>query len=303
VHPELDRVLSSVLGVELRQGKENLYYCPFCHHRKPKLSINTVTYRWKCWTCDARGSRILGLLRRLEVPREEIARLGTLLDLAPSKITVKDDTEAILTLPPEYHPLYIPRSTPEYRQALVYLMNRGVTAQDIVRYRIGYCEEGRYQGRIIMPSFAANGALNYFVGRTWRDNYLNYLTPCISKNLIGLEDQINWHHPIVIVEGIFDAMAVRRNAVPLFGKHVPKKLRERIIMEKVSSIYLALDNDAYKDTIRLAESFMKEGIDVFIVELDGKDPSEIGFPRMQYLIKNATKLNFVDLLQLKMRFV
>jgi DNA primase len=301
VHPELDRILSSALGVELRQGKENLYYCPFCHHRKPKLSINTVTYRWKCWTCDARGSRILGLLRRLEVSRTDLARLAMLLDLEPPKTVIKDDTEAILTLPPEYQPLHIPRSTPEYRQALTYIMQRGVSAQDVVRYRIGYCEEGRYQGRIIIPSYSATGALNYFVGRTWRANQLGYLTPCISKNLIGFEDQINWRHPIVIVEGVFDAMAVRRNAVPLFGKYIPKKLREKIIMEKVNTIYLALDNDAMQDTIKMAEGFMKEGVEIYVVELDGKDPSEIGFVRMQYLIKNATKLSFVDLLQLKMR--
>jgi hypothetical protein len=38
-----------------------------------------------------------------------------------------------------------------------------------------------------------------------------------------------------------------------------------------------------------------------LVELDGHDPSAMGFVEMQHRIKNATKLGFIDLVQLKLR--
>ena len=36
---------------------------------------------------------------------------------------------------------------------------------------------------------------------------------------------INWEEPIILVEGVFDAMAVKRNVIPLFGKLVLDKLK------------------------------------------------------------------------------
>ncbi len=98
-------------------------------------------------------------------------------------------------------------------------------------------------------------------------------------------------------------MAAKRNAVPLIGKTLSKKLQQKIIHKGVHDIYLALDEDALKDTIKIAERFMKEGINVWIVDLCGKDPSAIGTATMSQLIKDAKKLTFVDLMTLKMKLI
>ena len=42
------------------------------------------------------------------------------------------------------------------------------------------------------------------------------------------ENQINWDEPITLVEGVFDAMAVKRNAIPILGKFIPKTLNDSI---------------------------------------------------------------------------
>ena len=54
----------------------------------------------------------------------------------------------------------------ELTKAITYLKHRGLTKVDILRYDIGYCSDGKYAGRIIIPSYDSNYELNYFVSRT-----------------------------------------------------------------------------------------------------------------------------------------
>ena len=56
--------------------------------------------------------------------------------------------------------------------------------------------------------------------------YIYGVGPKVSKDIIGFNLFINWNEPIVIVEGAFDAIAVKRNAIPLFGKVILDKLFE-----------------------------------------------------------------------------
>lgn len=297
-------ILDSLLGSGRRFARDEFYYyCPLCHHHKPKLAVNLAKRKWQCWKCGARGATLLSLLRRLDVSKEQIARLRDLLSEEVSRFKT-DFATGILTLPAEYKPLFVPSSTLEYKHALAYLYSRGLTDIDVWRYQIGYCAYGRFQNRVIIPSFDNTHLLNFFVGRDYYGtNPLNYMIPSVTRNIIGFESQINWKHPIILVEGVFDAMAVKRNAIPLFGKTLSKKLQERIIQEGVSEVYLALDKDALKETLRIAERFMNNGIAVFVVELSGKDPSKLGFDVMQHLIRNAEPLTFRHLMQLKVSLV
>ena len=73
-----------------------------------------------------------------------------------------------------------------------YIKNRGITNKDIIKYNIGYCEDGEYRNRIIIPSYDSNGNLNYFVGRDFYDSKLKYKNPKVSKDIIGFDLFINW---------------------------------------------------------------------------------------------------------------
>ena len=57
---------------------------------------------------------------------------------------------------------------------------------------------------------------------------------------------INWNVPIVLCEGAFDAISIKRNAIPLFGKNISKKLMQKLVTSEVKKVYLALDKDAIK---------------------------------------------------------
>ena len=129
---------------------------------------------------------------------------------------------------------------------------------------------------------------------------MKYKNPPISKDVIGFDLFINWDEPIVLCEGVFDAMAIKRNAIPLFGKTIPKKLMKKIYEKQVRTIYILLDSDAIKDAIKLTDKLMKNGINVYFVKLKDEDPSDMGFKKVINLIKKSEETSFSDLIRMRL---
>jgi DNA primase len=172
---------------------------------------------------------------------------------------------------------------------------------DILKYRIGYCEQGEYSGKIIIPSYDDAGQLNYFVSRAYyRADKQKHKNPKISKDIIGFDLTINWSQPIILCEGSFDAIAIKRNAIPLFGKIIQPALQKKIIEKRVRDIYICLDADALRNAIQIAERFMAEGLNVYFIRLEDADASELGFEQITEIINNTDILTFERIMALKM---
>lgn len=278
---------------------ERSFSCPFCNHYKKKLQVNVVSQKWHCWVCNAKGQAIGSLLRKSNAPSHVFPKIKEIYGNA-GPITTNTTTTVLASLPEAYKPLYVKSNSPDYRNALHYAVKtRGLTAIDILKYQVGYCESGPYAGMLIVPSYDEDGQLNYYVGRSFYDTTVKHKNPPISKDVIGFESHINWNEPITIVEGAFDAIATKRNVIPLFGKKILPKLRAKILHNKVPRINLALDPDAYKDSLAEIEYFLNNGMDVRYVELNTKDPNETGYPRMIDAIGVANQITFFDLIQYK----
>ena len=294
----------TLLETVLSKGKINsndnvAFHCPFCHHNKKKLEINIVTQYWHCWVCNAAGRKLAVLFRKLNVQREKIAKLVNLLDDVEYKPNKTTTDTPVLQLPEGYRPLWILQEmSPEFRNAIFYLKNRNIGIHDILKYRIGYCRKGPYKGKIIIPSYDANGSLNYFVARAYyKEDKWKHKNPPASKDIVGFELHINWNMPIVLVEGAFDAIAIKRNTIPLFGKTISNTLKKRIVQKGVKEIYICLDKDARKQAIETADYFMSNGIDVYFVDLESKDPSELGFKSITSVLKNTDILTQEKLME------
>ena len=297
-------LLHSVLGKSKPSTKGNhAFHCPFCKHHKPKLEIDPKTGFYHCWTCEpaTKGRNLIALLRKVQASSSQIAEMrGYFPD---GKGELEDKTYEVVTLPKEFIPFAKSSSKLTYRQAKSYITKRGITEEDILKYNIGYCEGGKYRNSIIIPSYDEKGRINYFISRSFeKDPGRKYNAPsCNKNNLIGLEYFINWRVPVVLCEGIFDAIALKRNAIPLFGKTIPKALMMKLVQSAVKTVYLALDNDAFKSSIKYAQQLIDLGKDVYLIELNGKDPSEIGFEEMTKYLHTAKQLTFGELLLKKMQ--
>ena len=307
VNELLVNLVNSVLGAGKRTARGNqAHTCPYCNHHKPKLEINFSENKkgynpWHCWVCDKKGTKISTLFKKIGASPEKFEELFKLIGAEQEReqVVLKQDLE----LPQEYKPI-LDNTDLVARHAYSYLKKRGITNDDILKYNIGYCDSGRYANMVIIPSYNEVGNLNYFTARSFEKNpFVKYRNPETSRDIIPFEMLINWDLPLVLCEGPFDAIAIKRNAIPLLGKNLQPNLLKKIVKSTVKKIYIALDSDARKQALRFAEKFMNEGKEVYLVELEGKDPSEMGFAHFTNLIQNTFPLTQYDLMEKKLELI
>ena len=298
----LEKVLNS-RSKKLTKQDEYVFFSPFVNHYKPKLQINLKTGKWHCWVSNTGGHNLFQLFKKIGTSKEsytKLTELGYSTKYKKQTTTISEQKEKV-ELPKEFIPMWEKRNTPEYKNAMLYLRKRRITHRDIMKYGIGYCEDGLYKNRIIIPSYDSDGQLNYFVGRDFYNSTMKYKNPPVSKDVIGFDLFINWNLPIVLCEGVFDAIAIKRNTIPLFGKTIPRLVQRKIIEKNIDMIYLCLDNDAIQDSIKIAGILMDEGIDVKVIKLpNDEDPSSVGFEKFLNYYNNSESLTFKQLMAYKL---
>jgi DNA primase len=296
-------LLESVLG----KGKPSKngdvdFYCPICNHKKRKLVVNIESGIFHCWTCfpQTKGRNPVSLLKKLGVEQATINEMRGYFN--ESKVVTNEEENPVVTLPSEFVSLNSDSPSIEMRHALIYLQKRGIDKKDVIKYNIGYCETGRYRGRVVIPSYDENCNIKYFIARAIsEDTMRKYDTPkCKKSEIIGFENLINFDAPIILCEGAFDAIAIKRNAIPLFGKTIPTALMKKLAKHSVKTIYLAMDKDAIRDALHSAEKLIQMGKDVYLLDIEEKDPSNLGFEKITQLLHLSKQLTFENLFSIKM---
>ena len=306
VNQLLVTLVNSVLGSGKATARNNYaYHCPLCNHHKPKLEVNLTENRegknpWHCWACDARGTTIYNLFRQVKAAADKFTELKSL--VKTSRSIKETQVVSSVALPDEYISLNnVDNSDIMARHATTYLKNRYVSKYDIIKYNIGYCKTGLYKNMIIIPTYDADGRLNYFTARSFeKEPYIKYRNPSASRDVIPNEHLINWNVPVILCEGLFDAIAIKRNAIPLLGKNIQSSLMKKIVTSVVDKIYIALDRDAIKQALKFCERLMAEGKEVYLVDMQDKDPSEMGFENFTKLIQTTLPLTYYDLMEQKL---
>ena len=294
----LDKALKSK-EQNLKKVNEYMWWSPFIQHHKPKLQVNVQTGKWHCWVSNQGGHNLFQLLKQVGAPRELYKELSDTLGTTYYTSEKKDDKQVTLNLPKEAKPLWNGGDSVQKLHALKFIYERGLDMSDVIRYNLHYCLNGIYQNRIIIPSYDSNGQLNYFVGRDFYKGGMKYKNPPVPKDIIGFDLYVNWSEPIILCEGVFDAMAIKNNSIPLFGKTILPKLYKKIVENRVSHVTICLDDDAFKDSIEMASKFMDNGIEVNFVKLKGKDPSDLGYKNMINQLDTSTGMNFKELMRMK----
>jgi hypothetical protein len=294
---KLYAILVSFLG-EAKSGfsEHNLeleFPCPCCidregngEARKYNLAVNLQKQVFQCWKCSSMGEpmkgsivkliRLYGNEELLEQYKEIIRSIheSELYKLHFSDKDFNIDTSIItkedLKFPDSFQ--YFGRNKTNYRPALKYLLDRGLTWDIIEKYKIGYTlreeelENKKYSYRVIIPSFNALGELNYWVGRDYlpKSNVYIYRTKYANpkaekKEIIFNEEKVQWDADITLVEGAFDHIVVP-NSIPLLGKALDKdyKLYWDLITKANAKVNIFLDSDAYQ-TVKEVYKFLNHG--------------------------------------------
>jgi DNA primase len=293
------KILADILGSFYRSGSEYLFSCPSCDHHKKKLSVNIDKNAFKCWICDWSGLSLYRIVRKYGTfpQKNEWKSFEDIVDVSDfSKDLFRElevqETLQRINLPEEFATLTSSKtysSTP----ARSYLNVRGIGRKQILHWKIGYCQEGEYKNRIILPSFDVEGYCNYFIARTYTNDYMKYKNPPVSKDIIFNELYLEWDEELIIVEGAFDAIKAGKNSVPILGSTLRQESRLFTkIVENDTPVLVALDPDAEKKAMRLIKDLLEYGIEVR--KLDVAPYSDIGeMPKEEFekRKKNATFIN------------
>ena len=179
------------------------------------------------------------------------------------------------------------------KHAKNYLENRGIIREDIIRWKLGYCVRGTYEGRIIVPSFDEEGYVNYFVARAYDNNWRKYMNPSLSKDIIFNHLYIDWDSDIILVEGAFDAIKAGPNSIPLLGSTLREnsKLFQEIA-KKDSAVFIALDPDAEKKSLRIIRNLLTYGIETYKIDVSGHD--DVGEMTKEEFCKKKNAATFIN---------
>lgn len=312
-HEEKLDTLKNVLSFSHRIKGEHLFYCPYCNHHNPKLSVNIDKNVYKCWVCDTRGKDIWRIVRKFGDFRDKRTWRSFSEEIDYSETNIfealfgekEEEQEEKLTLPEEFIPLSNKKNPISARTALKYLADRGIGKKEIINWKIGYCSRGEYGGRIVFPSFDKSGNVNYFVARTYGDDWVKYRNPPATRNVIFNELFVDWKERVFLVEGIFDAIFLGTNAIPILGSTMNEdsKLFKKIINND-TAVYMALDDDAEKKSMRIIESLISHGIEVYKVDTSGfEDIAEMPKKTLDKRIKSAKMITNEDFLSRKIRSI
>ena len=303
------KAVRAAIGKEaFKKNNEYVFSCknPFgCagKHHNPKLSVNIEKESYNCWVCGWSGKSLFGILKLGN--KETLSRYISY-KKGKDHVENKEDKQfQDVFLPDNFHTLTSSNLDLHGRAARRYLHSRGIKERDILTYKLGFCEDGDYRFRVIIPSFDKDGELNFFVGRTFYDNAgVSYKHGIFDKDIIFNDYMIDWDEPITIVEGPFDMMKAGSNAIPLQGSELSESSRlfEKIVTARVP-VYMALDVDARKKQIKHIKKLLSYGLEVFHIPIENYGVFDVGeMSKEQFRLAklDARKIsNDIDILRMR----
>jgi P4 family phage/plasmid primase-like protien len=177
----------------------------------------------------------------------------------------------------------------EYHNALRpedrrYLQKRGILDKTIDELQIGYCSKGHFKDRIVIP-YWKNGYVVNFIARACGDSgpkYLKKKNDGQNQNVLWGLNTLNRKTDLIIVEGVFDALAVYQDGYkvlsPLGSRFSKKQFTDllRVAKGHKGNIIISFDYDpdsrtGQKAAYDLAYKLFQSNIDCKIVELRGRN--------------------------------
>ena len=303
-------ILAQHLGhYKTMAGANHYFECPACHHHNHKLTVNVEKSVWNCFHCGIKGKSFMFLLQVAGVSNnkqyrkifnEDVKRNIEDWEDVFGKEVVK---EKKLSLPKGYENLFRNIEKAFYKPAVVYLLKRGLGKEDILKYDLYYSVSDQ---RVLFPSYDREHNLNYYVARSIQpfENYKYKNATASKREVIFNEHLIEWDKPLYVVEGIFDAILSRKNAVPILGSNVGRgSLLFKRLLQNHTEVIIALDADAKKKMFKMINELVKYNIPVTYVDWksEERDIAEMGSDKFEEIVTSGSVKSFTFEDQIKER--
>jgi hypothetical protein len=258
VNEQETKVRAAALGGRPNSSGWIRINCPACPDRgrtpdrDRSLGVNSSTWRYVCWRCGARGWAC-------EWDGNDAPDVRVVFPFAAE--TPGDGFEWP-DGPEEFVPLWTDdaRRSPACAGPIRYLGQRGFKRSHAALANIGACFEGRYVGRVIVPHTNLDGTWWGWSARSYtkRRQPKNLFPPGMVRRMFN-DDAVlvRTDEPLLVVEGVFDALRYMPNAVACLGKPTPT--HEKLLAKRRRPVIVALDGDAWEEGVMLAERLSLDG--------------------------------------------
>lgn len=263
------------------KGDQIHFNCPFCGDRRKRMYIGVFNHLVFCQNCNYSGTVVKFLSDYEGITYDKAFSLykeynGVL--KIPENVT--EEINDIL-LPVDYEqylrksPIPLPESftllhnnnSVYSKRVKRYLKSRLVTNSVIKSHGWGFCYEGNYKDRAILTIYEEN-KLKFWVARAITDNAVRKeLSPSDedyqyskSEVIFNVDRAAKMYNTVVVSEGIFDAISWGDIGVSILGKRMyPEQISVLLKYKEylTQGVYLALDEDAWRDMLELADNLYK----------------------------------------------
>lgn len=292
---EHEAVAAAVLGGRPTQRGWIRRNCPICEmvkgtaDRKRSFGYHVISRRFECFRCGGSG--------RLKDDPDDYS--GYAVDEQAAMAPVLEPPEGFHELGSD-----VGRSSVVLAEAWAYLLRpveqggRGLTEEQVVRFKLGACATGKYGGRIIIPVLSKDGAWLWFVGRTWqKTSDKPYLYPSGGRGGVMFNHEaihVPTDQPVAVVEGSFDAIGMFPHAVAVLGS--PSDANILALEEAARPVVFVLDGDAHEQAWTYAMRLRLAGKRAGTVKLPPRvDPDEIPLPTLLGAMQHSLGVSEVAL--------
>lgn len=241
--------------------------CPLCllskgsQDKRLSLGLYVPSGFYHCFRCGAVGRTSDDESSRFAAPVEKPA---------PRKVAPPEDL-----IPLWCEPGLSARSLAPARS---YLLERGLPPSAWKAAALGACLRGMLRNRIIAPVLSDDGT--QWLGHVARDwtgtSARKYLNAAGMSDVIyqGAQRLRETDEPLLVVEGVFDALPYLGSAVALLGK--PSGAQVRMLAGSRRPLVVVLDGDAVRDSYALVRRLKLRGVTAGWVRLPPEmDPGSI----------------------------
>jgi len=223
-----------------------------------------------CWVCNYSARNLIPIIKKFFDSDTMSFYVEKFLGRESTQEEKTTENEPACKLPQGFIHLGSKIGDPDAKRYIKYLYSRDVTDSNLWYFNFGFSQVFEFCNRVIIPSFDANGILNYWVARKLLKEYgKKYTNPPIkSGDIVFNEYNIDWSKEITLVEGVFDLTKCNENATCLLGSTLSEQslLLSRILQHE-TPVLLALDKDKSNTQNKIAKRLSEYDITVRILRL------------------------------------
>lgn len=289
-----------------KHGWMRVPVCPYCG-REEKMGINLSLYRTNCFRCNKHPSPA-----QLVMDVENLETWSELMKFLNggefNELEFNEEKVELL----EKKPIYLPDGFTNIKfgksqlakSIRGYIKKRGFNVTDLSKQGIGYCNEGKLFGYLIIP-FYYRSELRYYNARAVLTNGPRYNNP--DKDLTGLgkefiiynHDALSMYRTTYICEGAINALTLGERGIATMGKAVSAYQVNELIKAPCERYIILLDPDAKDKAVNLALKlvYFKKVKVVFLPE--GKDVNDLGKKATLKHVWSVRYQNYQDLIKIR----